>query len=266
MSTELVVHGQPTGLSIEPEQTAFTEQQVTVLTHLGVENASEGDLTVFFHVCKRTGLDPFAHQIHMIGRNSKNQRTDKWEVKYTIQTGIDGYRLIGRRAADAARVSIDVRPPSWADESGRWHDLWLGAQPPAAARATILRDGHEFTAVALFAEYKQTRKDGALTSMWQQRPAGQLQKCAEALAWRMAFPQDLSGLYVEEEMQQADIERPAPVTGTGAERMRGALRPTEPVEPVVDEPVADATETAAPVEPVEPATPCLLYTSDAADE
>ena len=40
--------------------------------------------------------------------------------------------------------------------------------------------------------------------MWAQRPAGQIAKCAESLAWRMAFPQDLARIYTEEEMSQAD--------------------------------------------------------------
>jgi hypothetical protein len=36
-----------------------------------VENAGNGDLAVFFHQAVRTGLDPFAKQIYMIGRWSK---------------------------------------------------------------------------------------------------------------------------------------------------------------------------------------------------
>lgn len=227
--SELAVH-QSTELSIVPDQSSFTPAQRTALAHIGVENATDADIEVFFHVVKRTGLDPFARQIYMIGRNSKmwdpRTKQEKWVTKFTIQTGIDGYRLIGRRAANAAGATVSLKPVQWAHEDGGWRDVWIGKWGnPVAARVTIVRSGEEFTATALFDEYKQTTKAGDLTQMWRQRPAGQIGKCAEALAWRMAFPQDLSGIYVDEEMQQADVVRPAPVaaTRTAKDAVRAAV-------------------------------------------
>lgn len=210
--SELVVHQSQTTLAIQPEQTQFTDKQVTMLRHIGVEKAKDADLQVFFHQCQRTGLDPFARQIYMIERWSKDG------PKYTIQTGIDGYRLIGRRAAQLAKETISVKQPLWAHPDGGWRDVWLPAWGmPGAAKVTILRGGEEFVAVALFEEYKQTKRDGGLTQMWAQRPAGQIAKCAEALAWRMAFPQDLAGIYTDTEMDQADNRprSPQPVQDLG---------------------------------------------------
>ena len=230
--TDIAIH-ERTGLAISSDQATFSAEQRAVLAHMGVENAPEADLRVFMHVCQRSGLDPFARQIHMIGRNSKNQRTDQWETKYTIQTGIDGYRLIGRRAADRARVSISIGQPEWAHEDGTWRPVWSKSWGvPVAARVTIERDGKPFTAVALFDEYKQTKRDGNLTSMWAQRPAGQLAKCCEALAWRMAFPQDLSGIYTDDEMGQADRHDEPTVTHA----------PAVSASDFLAQPVADATD------------------------
>jgi hypothetical protein len=56
----------------------------------------------------------------------------------------------------------------------------------------------------------QAKKDGKPNSMWAKMACNQLAKCAEALAIRKAFPEDLAGLYAPEEMQQAS--EPAPVT------------------------------------------------------
>lgn len=198
-----------TELTIAENQSNFTPAQKTALAHMGVEDATEDDLKVFFHQVKRTGLDPFARQIHMIGRNAFNPKTNSWGVKYTIQTGIDGYRLIGRRAADQSQDTISVEPPEWLHNDGTWRPAWSKQWGmPLAARVTLKRAGQPFTAVAMMDEYQQTKKDGNLTQMWAQRPAGQLAKCAEALAWRMAFPQDLAGLYTHEEMAQADNPEP----------------------------------------------------------
>lgn len=241
MSNEVAVRQAQTTLAIAPSQTRFTPEQVTMLGHIGVEEASDADLQVFFHQCQRTGLDPFARQIYMIGREERKNVNGAWVgvTKQTIQTGIDGYRLIGRRAAQGAGETISVKPPVWAHPDGGWRDVWLPAWgTPAAAKVTIMRNGEEFTAVALFDEYKQAKRNGELTRMWAQRPAGQIAKCAEALAWRMAFPQDLSGIYTEEEMGQAD--NPAPERRPAAPRAQ-----TQPSEPAAPE-----ASTEAPAGPV----------------
>lgn len=203
-----ITRHESTALALGDDQIEFTPQQAAALAHIGVEKASPGDLQVFFHVCKRSGLDPFARQIYMISRQvSERDASGNWHkvTKQTIQTGIDGFRLIGRRAADRLRHPVAVEAPEWAHQDGTWRRVWMKAWGlPVAARVTIRRAGEPFTAVALFDEYKQTKRDGELTQMWGQRPAGQIAKCAEALAWRMAFPQDLSGIYTDDEMAQAD--------------------------------------------------------------
>lgn len=211
-----VAHAGPsTALAITADQREFTRAQRATLAHMGVEDATPEDLAVFLHQVQRTGLDPFSRQIHMIGRRSKKwdprTRQESWETKWTIQTGIDGYRLIGRRAADARGESISVQAPEWMHASGEWRPAWSKAWGmPLAARVTIVRAGQTFTAVALMDEYVQTKGDGKPTRMWADRPAGMLAKCAEALAWRQAFPLDLSGIYTNEEMAQADNAHDAP--------------------------------------------------------
>jgi hypothetical protein len=96
--TDLAVRSGST-LTIATDQQYWSDRQLAALHQLGLADASSADLQVFFHQCQRTGLDPFARQIHMIGRNVQNPRTNQWETKYTIQTGIDGFR----RSADELR-------------------------------------------------------------------------------------------------------------------------------------------------------------------
>ena len=188
-----------TALSIADDQTEFNQNQVSVLNQLGVTNASRGDLAVFFHQVKRTGLDPFAKQIYMINRQGKQ----------TIQTGIDGFRLIARRATDRAGGALGYEDTLWCGPDGQWVDVWLSNNPPMAAKVTVIRNGERFPATALLSEYvglrfNKSTKQQEPNTMWRTKPALMLAKCAEALALRKAFPQDLSGIYTSDEMQQAD--------------------------------------------------------------
>ena len=211
----VVKHETGSALTIQDGQEFWSEHQLATLAQLGVKDAPNGDLAVYFHQCQRTGLDPFARQIYMIGRYDGQTRG----TKYTIQTGIDGFRLVGRRAADATHHTIALSPTEWCGPDGVWRDVWLATEPPAAARITLYRDGGAFPSIALWSEYAQTTKDGGLTKMWRERSAGQLAKCAEALAWRKAFPQDLSGLYTSDEMARANGDANAQVEVESSHRI-----------------------------------------------
>lgn len=209
-------------LAIHEGQSTFTEKQLAALRQLGVGNASNADVAIFFHQCVRTGLDPFARQIYMIERQGKQ----------TIQTGIDGFRLIARRAADSRSGTVGYEDTLWCGPDGAWTDVWLDQSHPAAAKVTVVRDGARFPAVALWTEYVGTKRDGSVTAMWQSKGALMLAKCAEALALRKAFPQDLSGIYTSDEMQAGSNPRVidvAPVESSGRDWLleAGALRNVE---------------------------------------
>ncbi len=181
-------------LAIREEQEAWTSNQIAALRQLGLQSAPDADLTLFFHLAKRSGLDPFARQVYMIGRNDSRSGT----VKFTIQTGIDGLRLVAHRAAERAGHSLGYEETLWCGQDGAWVDVWLTDAPPVAAKVVVLRNGQRFPAVAKWSEYAQPT-----SPMWKKMPALMLSKCAEALALRKAYPQDLTGLYTPEEMDQA---------------------------------------------------------------
>jgi len=210
-------------------------------------------VTQFLHLAEKTGLDPLARQIYCIPRLGRDG------IEWSMQTGIDGFRVIAERSGKYA----GQRAAEWLTEGGEWVTVFIKAKHganPLAARVAVHRHDwdRELPAVgiATWDEYVQTKSNGEVTKMWKERGPGQLAKCAEALALRKAFPQDLSGLYTAEEMDQADnvVELGEAVDPTAPRsRVSKALdAPPEPSSPPVgaqyaeDAPEPPRGRTAAP--------------------
>ena len=153
------------------------------------KDATPDELQLFLYDNARQGVHPLDKLIHFTKRSGK----------YTPITSIDFMRI---RAADSGECAGIDDP------------VFAGAPMSAGFTATVtvyrLLQGQRFpfTATARWSEYKPDQD-----FMWQKMPYLMLGKCAEALALRKAFPKQLSGLYVKEEMEQA---APAPPCATDA--------------------------------------------------
>jgi phage recombination protein Bet len=201
------------------ETFGIDDEKVELIKKTVAENATPDELKLFLYQASRTGLDPLARQIYFQKRY--NKRRNKYEM--TVITGIDGYRLVADRTGQYA---------------GNDDPVFDSEDSPRKATVTVYKIiGNvrcPFTASARWDQYYPGDEQGF---MWRKMPHLMLGKCAEALALRKAFPAELSGLYIKEEMDQADAEQAAPYAApapqsapapadlyTGSEAQRNVLR------------------------------------------
>ena len=170
--------------NIIQNQHGFTLQEVESLKKLinPKGNIPDEQMAVFLHMCARTKLDPWLKHIYAVPRGGQ----------LTVQTSIDGFRLIAERTGKyAPGKATDFT----FDDKGQ-----LISATAYVKKMTEDGTWHEISETAYLKEYT----NGG--SFWSRMPTVMLGKCAESRALRRAFPMDLSGLYTAEEIRDEQEE------------------------------------------------------------
>lgn len=138
---------------------ALSDSQIDLIKRTIAKDATDDELELFLYTARRLGLDPLARQLHFVKRQDK----------MTIQTGIDGYRLIAERTGSYAGNDDPVFAGG----------IELDGQfVPEKATVTVWKivNGQRcpFVATARWVEYYPGDKLGW---MWRKMPHLMLAKC-----------------------------------------------------------------------------------------
>ena len=183
---------------------AFTDDQRRMIRDAFANGATDAEFAVLMEIACARRLNPLLRQVHFVSRWDSHKRREVWAV----QVSIDGLRAIAERTG----LYAGQDEPEFVDNPDG---------TPKLCRVRVYRKDWPRPAVgiAYWEEYVQTTRDKATgktrpSAMWERMPHVMLAKCAESLALRKAFPEDMSGLYTSEEMAQATNAAPLPEVDT----------------------------------------------------
>lgn len=190
--------------AIKTTDTQTRAELISVLENSLYPGAKKESIEMVLGYCQAAGLDPMQKPVHIV---------PIWDGKAgvmrdVVMPGINLYRIQASRSGECAGVS---EPEFGEDVDG----IVGGAKIvyPKWCKVTVKRmmpNGIvvDFTAKELWVEnYAQKGgkdKSVAPNAMWTKRPYAQLAKCAEAQAFRKAFP-ELAAAYTAEEMEGKQI-------------------------------------------------------------
>lgn len=180
------------------------DELIKVLESSLYPGASRGSIELVLGYCQAAGLDPLQKPVHIVPMWDSKQA----KMRDVVMPGINLYRIQASRSGECAGVTEP--------EFGEDVTAEIGGQKityPKWCKVTVKRlmpNGMivDFTAKELWIENYSAKggkdKSVAPNSMWTKRPYGQLAKCAEAQAFRKAFP-ELASAYTADEMEGKEI-------------------------------------------------------------
>lgn len=166
--------------------------------------ASDANIDMVLDYCAAAGLDPMQKPVHIVPMYDSKSKS----MRDVVMPGIGLYRVQAARSGQFAGISEPEFGPMVTQTIGSVQITF-----PEWCKVTVrrqLESGHvaEFTAVEYWIENYAIKggyeKDPSPNAMWSKRVRGQIAKCAQAQALRMAFP-EIGAQPTAEEMEGKPI-------------------------------------------------------------
>ena len=136
------------------------------------------EIMMFLALCKYQRLNPYLREAYLIKYGDNDSAT--------MVVGKEAFLKKARHAKDYAG-----------------HKAWTEGEPPKmVGKAEVYVTGFQvpISVQVDYNEYVGKKRDGTINRMWSEKPKTMLRKVALVQALREAFPEELGGMYSEEEM------------------------------------------------------------------
>lgn len=195
--------------------------------------ATDASIEKVIAYCKAANLDPMSKPVHIISQWVREHFDGGRKVPAGMQDivlpGIGAYRTLAHRTGEyAGHDEPEFGPSVSRDLGGFTVDF------PQWCRVTVYRMNGSFRAaysarIYWLETYATPDADSDVPDvMWRKRPYGQLEKCAEALALRKAFPEAIGALPAAEEMDGRHAAIPSAAPAAPVIEMPRAKAAAEP--------------------------------------
>lgn len=165
------------------------KEQLELLKQTYAKGASDTEFKMLFAVGNKVGADPLRKEIYLV----PFWDNDAKRMARTPVVGIDWYRKQAGKSPNYAGQG-EAEFGNDVTSNGCTHPEW----------AVVPIYNHRFSQpvrVRVFwNEVAKISKDGVAVSNWKTMPHTMLAKCSEAQGIRKAFPEEVGGVYIEEEM------------------------------------------------------------------
>jgi len=153
----------------------------------------KSDIIEFIHKAQQVGANPSLNQIFLIERNTNVNGA--WRKVGSVVFSYNFIQAVANQTGQYQGYEIKT----FIDE--KFDVKKFESKKMLKSSCVVKRNGVFFYYDAWFDEYAQTKKDGSFTEAWASKPYMMLEKCALSGALRRAFPEALSGMYCQEELE-----------------------------------------------------------------
>lgn len=165
----------------------------------GGGNVTDQEVMMFLNLCRFQHLNPFLREAYLVKYGNTQPAT------MVVGKDVHFKRAMRNPNFDGLQAGVIVQNVQTGEIINREGTFYIKSEERLVggwAKVFLKNYREPFYESVSIDEYMGRKKDGEINSMWSGKPATMIRKVAIAHALREAFPDEMSGMYVQEEITE----------------------------------------------------------------